>query len=126
MKLKKGDLILIVLVAAIAVGWYLKDTIWPEVAKKTAVIKVNDQIYTKIPLDNTAHKAIPVKLAGNNYVHVVIENDKVWVDDASCPDKVCVRTGKINKSGQSIVCLPNKTVVYIEGAEKTDIDDVSF
>jgi len=126
MKVKKGDLILILLVVVLALGWYLKDIVWPDTSKKTVVVKVDNRIYAEMPLDKTGHKEIPIEFEGNNQVHVIVENGKVWVDDATCPDKVCVRTGQIAKSGQSIVCLPFKTVIYIEGAEKAEIDDVSF
>ncbi|HBE87040.1 MAG TPA: hypothetical protein DDW53_19330, partial [Lachnoclostridium sp.] len=39
------------------------------------------------------------------------------ITEASCPDKVCVRTGKIHRSGELIVCLPNRVVITIEGEE---------
>ncbi len=127
MKLKKGDAVILILLIVAALGWFIKDFIWPDNIDKHAVIKVDSQIYDTLSLNNSnEHMEIPVNLPENNYVHIVMEKDKIWVEDASCPDKVCVKTGIITKSGQSIVCLPNKTVVYIEGAGKTDIDDGAF
>lgn len=49
--------------------------------------------------------------------HLVIKDGYARITEASCPDKVCVRTGKIHKSGELIVCLPNRVVVTIEGGE---------
>lgn len=126
MKLKKGDVMIIALVVMIALGWYLKDVVRPDTAAKTVVIKVEDRIYARIPLTDTAPREIPVQFPGNNHIHVIVADGKVWVDDATCPDKVCVRTGKIDKSGQSIVCLPYKTVIYLEGAAESEIDAVSY
>lgn len=127
MKLKKGDAVILILLIVAALGWFIKDFIWPDNIDKHAVIKVDSQIFDTLSLDNNnEHLEIPVNLPDNNYVHIVMEKDKIWVEDASCPDKVCVKTGTITKSGQSIVCLPNKTVVYIEGTGKTDIDDGAF
>ena len=127
MRLKKGDFVIVILLVVAALGWFIKDFLWQDNANKHLVIKVDTEVFAAIPLDSSNEQnEIPIKLPDNNYVHVVIEKDKVWVEDASCPDKVCVKTGIITKSGQSIVCLPNKTVVYIEGAEKTDIDDGAF
>lgn len=127
MKLKKGDLAILILLIVAALGWVVKDFIWPDTIDKNAVIKVESQIYATHVLDSSNQlMEIPIELPDNNYVHVVMEGDIIWVEDASCPDKVCVKTGKITKPGQSIVCLPNKTVVYIEGTEKTDIDDGAF
>ena len=127
MKLKKGDLIVVILLIMIVTGWYLKDLVWPDTTNKHAVIRIDGDAHSTLTLDSgNEKKEIPLSLPGNNYVHIVSEQDKIWVEDASCPDKVCVNTGKISKVFQSIVCLPNKTVIYIEGTEETDIDDVVF
>lgn len=54
---------------------------------------------------------------GGSTDHLVIKDGYASITEASCPDKVCVRTGKIHKSGELIVCLPNRVVVSIEGEE---------
>ena len=40
--------------------------------------------------------------------------------DADCPDKLCVKTGRISKTGETIVCLPHRVVVEIIGAAADD------
>ncbi len=49
--------------------------------------------------------------------HLIIKDGYASITEASCPDKVCVRTGKIHRSGELIVCLPNRVVVTIEGED---------
>lgn len=44
--------------------------------------------------------------------------------DANCPDGLCVKMGKINKNGQSIICLPNKTVIEVVSDSKSNDVDV--
>ena len=44
---------------------------------------------------------------------------------ADCPDQICVHQRAISKNGESIICLPNKVVVSIEGAEDSQIDVVA-
>ncbi len=34
-----------------------------------------------------------------------------------CPDKICIKQGWINKEGESIVCLPNRVVLRLEGGK---------
>lgn len=55
---------------------------------------------------------------------LVIENGTARVVDADCPDRLCVRQGTIRYTGQSIICLPNRLVVTLEGAEKNPVDAV--
>ena len=46
---------------------------------------------------------------------VVIENGAVYVKSSDCHDAICVDTGKINKTGQVIVCAPAMVAIRIEG-----------
>jgi hypothetical protein len=60
---------------------------------------------------------------------LIIQDGQAWVEEASCPDGLCCNMGKISKSGQSIVCLPNKVVIEVlddESSQETtsDIDGI--
>lgn len=46
---------------------------------------------------------------------IEISGGQVRMTEADCPDKVCIHTGKISQSGQTIVCLPNRVVIFISG-----------
>lgn len=46
---------------------------------------------------------------------VFLERDGISVTDSDCAGHDCVRTGKIKKAGRSIVCLPGKIVLSLEG-----------
>lgn len=60
------------------------------------------------------------------YNTIKIENNKVWIQDADCPDKYCIHQGKISGVGQVIVCLPNKLLIKITGNEKNrEIDFIA-
>lgn len=45
-------------------------------------------------------------------------NGEVWVERSDCPTQDCVHTGHISRSGQSIVCLPARVIITLEGAEE--------
>ena len=56
---------------------------------------------------------------------VVINDGKVSMTEADCPDELCVKTGKISRVGETIVCLPHRVVVEIKGSQDDDsIDSV--
>ncbi len=44
---------------------------------------------------------------------LVIENGKAYIQDATCPDKICVKHRSVSKVGETIVCLPNRLVIEI-------------
>ena len=53
-----------------------------------------------------------------------IDSDGVSMVYASCPDNLCVHQGKINKKGQSVICLPNRIIIEIKG-QKPKVDAVA-
>lgn len=124
MRWKKGDiLILIILVLSIA-SVILFQFFWPEKDQKIAVIKVDKEVYQTIPLDkNNERKEIAIQLSDGHFVQVVTEGEEIWFSESSCPDKICVKTGKISDVTQTIACLPNKTIAYIESAQGSDGKD---
>lgn len=46
---------------------------------------------------------------------LVIRDGKAYMQSASCPDKLCIKQGAIDKNGGSIICLPNKVAVEANG-----------
>ena len=53
------------------------------------------------------------------YNTVTIQDGRIAVTEASCPDQYCVRQGFCN-GGRSIVCLPNKLVITFVGDQEID------
>lgn len=51
-----------------------------------------------------------VFLTGNT---VVIENGRVFVRDATCPNQICVHHRPVSKKGETILCLPHEVAVII-------------
>lgn len=54
-----------------------------------------------------------------------IRNGKAYLTDADCPDHLCVKQGKIDQTGETITCLPNRLTVTVYGAEDSEVDLVS-
>lgn len=53
-----------------------------------------------------------------------LKDNHIRVKETDCSDQTCMRTGFIERSGQTIICLPNRVVVRITGTgsdrEQTD------
>ena len=52
----------------------------------------------------------------------VILGGKAYISEADCPDGLCVSQGKISRTGQTVVCLPNRVMLRIVGADEADVE----
>ena len=55
---------------------------------------------------------------------IEIKNGKACVISAACPDRICMHTPAISKSGESIVCLPARVSVQIQGERGDGLDEI--
>ena len=46
---------------------------------------------------------------------LVVKNGKAYMKEANCPDKLCIHQSKISRTGERIVCLPNRLMAYVIG-----------
>ncbi|SFB33026.1 hypothetical protein SAMN05216249_12130 [Acetitomaculum ruminis DSM 5522] len=123
--IKKSDIYLILIIAILAIGAFAFQKIYENktsVGKAYAVIRINGDIYKKLPLDEDTE--VKIELKDGNYNIVKIKDKKAYISEASCPDKICVHEGKISKNHQVITCLPNKVTVTIENTDEKDAADV--
>ena len=89
-----------------------------------AVIKVDGKVIKTLDL-NSGETTIEVNGYQGGVNKVVINDGKVSMTEADCPDELCVKTGKISRVGETIVCLPHRVVVEIKGSPDDDsIDSV--
>ena len=62
--------------------------------------------------------------AGGNTIRV--EQGRIRVSGAGCPDQICVGQGWLTGGVTPIVCLPNRLVIRMEeGANEWDLDGMS-
>lgn len=85
---------------------------------KVVTVSVDGQCVAELKLDKNTEYTIEGYDGGSNLL--VIQNGSAWIEEASCPDGLCRKMGKISRSGQSIICLPNRVVVAIENASSAE------
>ena len=81
-------------------------------------VSVNGEKIAEYPLDTDAVYTIQGCGGGTNTL--TISGGYAFVSESSCPDHLCEKTGKINKAGQSVICLPNRVIVEIIGTPSSD------
>ena len=87
----------------------------------TITVTVNKEIYGTYSLNKNAEIEIKSDLGSNL---LVIKDGKAYVEQASCPDGICVSHRPISYDGESIICLPNKVVIVISKQSKNQPDIV--
>ena len=89
-----------------------------------AIVTVDGQEYGRYPLSKD--QDIPIEIDGEVTNYLVIRDGAADMTEADCPDLLCVNMKAISMDGETIVCLPNKVVVKIEGeTNKSEIDSMA-
>lgn len=80
-----------------------------------AVILVNNEEVKRIPLSgNTETEVFDIYSDDGGVNRVEVNQDKIRVIYADCPDQIDVKQGYISKPGETIICLPHKFVIEIQ------------
>ena len=82
-------------------------------------VQMDGQTVMELPLSEDTQ----VLLGEDGHTNtLVIRNGTAQVMEADCPDQICVRQGAVQYEGESIVCLPHKLVITVEGSASNDVD----
>lgn len=118
LKTHKNDLLLIA--ALLILGGALALSLYAARRDGGAVrVQIDGETVMELPLNEDARLVLG---EGGHTNTLVIENGAAQVVEASCPDQICVSRGAIRYAGESIVCLPHKLVVSVEGGEPNGVD----
>ena len=114
--LKKGDIVIIAAVIALSILLLV-----PSFAKSdtvTAVIYVDGEEYQRIELTEGSEKTVQPKSDAD----IVIKADggAIYFESADCPDKLCVKSGRPKRVGETAACLPNGVVITLVGDSGRD------
>lgn len=113
---KKNIFIATIILALICVAGI---TVWMIIRSA----KVNDphaEIYSEGRLVRTVRLTDETRFTvscDSGYNTISVNNGKISVTDADCPDKVCINTGSISNGGVPIICLPHKLEIKIVSAD---------
>lgn len=55
---------------------------------------------------------------------ILFHEETVRFSTSDCPDKICVQTGPISKTGQVAACVPARVLIRITGGAKSGENDV--
>lgn len=116
LKLRLGDMIAVAVVIALIFCAVI--FVMPQSSGEGAevCIYLEGELIETMPLD--ADGSFTVYGEYENVVTVLDGSVSISVSD--CPGEDCVHSGSISAPGRSIVCLPNRVEVRINGVSETD------
>ena len=116
--ISKGELLIIVLVLAVAFIVHVIITRSPH-ENIYAIISVRNHPDIRLELAENAQFTLPQ----NPNIHFTVEGGSIAFTASDCPDQICVRMGFLNRPGQSAACLPNLVSLTIRGTARNDSID---
>ena len=111
--IKKRDVIFFLAIGAVCAVLFLTSRIFKVTGDSVQIYK-EGKLYAEISLNKDQEIDIDGKII------VKIKDGKAFMYYADCPDKLCIKQGKISDNSRDIVCLPNKVSVRVGKKSETD------
>lgn len=111
--IKKADIVLFILILVFGLsvsGWSLTTNTGGE----KAIVTVDGELYGTYSLSENQTIEVVQDHGHTNYI--TIKDGTVSMTYSTCKNQVCVDTGAISETRDSIVCLPNKVMIEIQGS----------
>ena len=119
LRFRKGDVLAILLVAALALGVALCFLPRQQTGPVLAEIYQDGERIKTLPLDTDTTFTI----TGTYTNTVTVKNGEISISASDCPGEDCVHSGAIRATGRSLVCLPNGVEVRVVNGS-ADVDFV--
>jgi len=108
--LKAGDFFIIIVAVALIVILFTKFFFSRPAEQQVKITGRSSQEYYELNEDRVVEVEGPLGIT-----KVIIEDGEVWVENSPCREKICMRMGRIKRTGDQLICIPNRVVVEIEG-----------
>ena len=90
----------------------------------TVKVTVDGELYGIYSLSQNTSENIRTGKDDSELNRLVIKDGKAYMENATCPDGICVAHRPIFRDGESIVCLPNRVVITVITEKHTDSPDI--
>ncbi|OQY42264.1 MAG: hypothetical protein B6227_02655 [Fusobacteriia bacterium 4572_74] len=120
MYFKRGDLIIYGLIIGIFLTLGVNIHKIKVTKAERAEIYVNNQLKYTYKLQKLEKEFyVDTDIGG---VRIKLKDNKIRVTSSYSPRKLCVKQGWIERSGQTIIGVPDKLLIKIVGKEENDVD----
>lgn len=122
---KKSDLIIIftVLVIGVALLFANKYLVKDRTAK--AEIYYGSELVKTVDLKKGTDTRFSIPQNERVIFHL-FKDGSICFEESDCPDKICVKTGRLSKVHETAACLPNKIIMKIVPADDQNNDEIDM
>lgn len=116
--MKRYDRYIIIALVLLIIASYTASKIYHHAQSSddlVAVIYKDGEVYQRVNLSRATDHEIKVIDVNGSYNTIEVNDGRIQVSDANCPNRICVNSGWLSKSGQISVCAPHRVRVVIEG-----------
>lgn len=112
---------ILLIIAAVVLVLSFAICFWKTHPAQTSMVEIvqDGTILYRFDLNNTENQEIEISYDGKINT-VLIENGKICIINADCPDKTCVHMGWLKSEVLPIVCLPNRLVIQYTKSDEAD------
>ena len=118
----KNDIVLIVLAGLVVALFFVFKSF--SQTNLVAEVYYDGKVIDTVNLSEKEEKKI---CTGENSSVIIVSRDgKIYFENSPCPDKVCVKSGELEKNGDFASCLPEKVVIKVSGERTSEIDAIVY
>ncbi|TCL63316.1 hypothetical protein EDC14_102134 [Hydrogenispora ethanolica] len=115
--MRKADIVLIAaLVVSAPVFWFLNRHFAAEKGVYAEIYHDSVLVY-RIKLSTAKEGSFSIPGEPDVVFHQYADGSIAFIK-SDCPDKICIRSGRLKNAGQFAACLPNKVMLKIVSEEK--------
>lgn len=123
--IKRTDFLILVALLLVSIGgWFLYRRFAGEKPAK-AEIYYGSQLVETISLTKGEEKRFSIP-QNEHVVFHLYPDGSICFEESDCPDKVCIRTGRVHIAGESAACLPNEIILKIVSADGQNPGDIDL
>lgn len=122
---KKKDLIIISLIIIFgAAFWLIYHGIFSREVSKAEIYYGSELVKTvELKTESDIRFTVP---QNEDVVFRLYKDGSIAFEKSDCPDKICIRSGKLHIMGQTAACLPNKLILKIVPANSGGTNDLDI
>ena len=122
---KKGDLVVVAVILVVVFSLLGMQALPASSGARFLRVELDGEILDEIPFDETNEDSITVEFPGGEAeVEIVAGRVRVLpMPKDICPLGICSSVGWVERSGDAIVCLPNRLILTVVGGETNEVWD---